>query len=124
MRTNYKNLWMLAAILFCGLAMTSCDDVLDVIDNPTTTETEQALAQDPGIWWIDENNMDKSVKPGDNFFMYCNGTWWKNTSVNPLYNITTRLSLMKPTFAQKANSLTDANYDIYKSHLKWADPNS
>ena len=88
--------------------MTSCDDVLDVIDNPTTTETEQALAQDPGIWWIDENNMDKSVKPGDNFFMYCNGTWWKNTSVNPLYNITTRLSLMKPTFSQIANSLTDA----------------
>ena len=124
MRTNYKNLWMLAAILFCGLAMTSCDDVLDVIDNPTTTETEQALAQDPGIWWIDENNMDKSVKPGDNFFMYCNGTWWKNTSVNPLSNITSRLSLMKPTFSQRVNSLTDANYDIYKSHLKWADDGS
>ena len=124
MRTNYKNLWMLAAILACGLVMTSCDDVLDVIDNPTTTETEQASAKDPGKWWIDENNMDKSVKPGDNFFMYCNGTWWKNTSVNPLSNITTRLSLMKPTFSQIANSLTDANYDIYKSHLKWADDGS
>ena len=31
--TNYKNQWMLAAILSCGLTITSCDDVLNVIDN-------------------------------------------------------------------------------------------
>lgn len=76
-----SNLWMLAAILACDLVMTSCDDVLNVIDNPTTTETEQASAKDPGKWWINENNMDKSVNPGDNFFMYCNGSWWKNTTI-------------------------------------------
>ena len=123
MRTNYKNLWMLAAILACGLVTTSCVDDKTVPDNPSPTP-EQASAKDPGKWWIDENNMDKSVKPGDNFFMYCNGTWWKNTSVNPLSNITSRLSLMKPTFEERVNSLTDANYDIYKSHLKWADDGS
>ena len=115
---------MLAAILTCGLAITSCDDVLDVIDNPTTTETEQASAKDPGKWWINENNMDKSVKPGDNFFMYCNGTWWKNTTIGPTSHFVSRLSEMKPTFNERVNSLTDANYAIYKSHLKWADPNS
>ena len=115
---------MLAAILTCGLAITSCDDVLDVIDNPTTTETEQASAKDPGKWWINENNMDKSVKPGDNFFMYCNGTWWKNTTIGPTSHFVSRLSEMKPTFEERVNSLTDANYAIYKSHLKWADPNS
>jgi len=26
-------------------------------------------------------NMDKSVKPGDNFFNYVNGTWLKNTEI-------------------------------------------
>ena len=124
MRTNYKNQWMLAAILFCGLVMTSCSDQQVIIDNPVTPEPEQASAKDPGKWWIDENNMDKSVKPGDNFYMYCNGTWWKNTAVDQSINITTRLSLMKPTFEERVNSLTDANYAIYKSHLKWADPNS
>ena len=62
---------MLAAILTCGLVMTSCLD--EQLDNPSTTEPEQTSAKDPGKWWIDENNMDKSVNPGDNFFMYCNG---------------------------------------------------
>ena len=123
MRTNYKHQWMLAAILTCGLVMTSCVDDKTVPDNPSSTP-EQASAKDPGKWWIDENNMDKSVKPGDNFFMYCNGTWWKNTTVDQTFDITTRLSEMKPTFEERVNSLTDANYAIYKSHLKWADPNS
>ena len=86
---------MLAAILACGLVMTSCVDDKTVPDNPSTTEPERTSAKDPGKWWIDENNMDKSVKPGDNFYMYCNGTWWKNTSVDQTFNITTRLSEMK-----------------------------
>jgi putative endopeptidase len=115
---------MLAAILSCGLAITSCNDVLNVIDNPTTTETEQASAKDPGKWWINESYMDKSVKPGDNFFMYCLGTWWKNTTVDPEKHYISRFSEMKPTFEERASSLTDDNYAKYKSHLKWADPNS
>ena len=123
-RTNYKNHWMLAAILSCGLAMTSCNDVLNVIDNPSTTETEQASAKDQGKWWIDESYMDKSVKPGDNFFMYCLGTWWKNTTVDPEKHYISRFSEMKPTFEERASSLTDDNYAKYKSHLKWTDPNS
>ena len=36
MRTNYKNQWLLAAILFCGLVMTSCSDQQGIIDNPVT----------------------------------------------------------------------------------------
>ena len=31
---------------------------------------------------------------------------------------------MKPSFTDRVNSLTDDNYSKYKSHLKWADPNS
>jgi len=124
MRTSYKNHRMLAAILFCGLVMTSCSDQQGIIDTPVTPEPEQASAKDPGKWWIDENNMDKSVKPGDNFFMYCIGSWWKNTTVDPKSHITTRLDFMKPNFDDKVRSLTDANYAIFKSHLKWADPNS
>ena len=46
-----------------------------------------AIAQTPaahpalGAWGVDLNAMDKSVKPGDDFFMFVNGTWYKNTAV-------------------------------------------
>lgn len=31
-------------------------------------------------------NIDKSVKPGDDFFMYANGTWIKNNPIPPAYS--------------------------------------
>lgn len=39
----------------------------------------QAIAQPI----IDKANMDLSVKPGDDFFIYANGTWIKNTPIPP-----------------------------------------
>jgi len=41
-----------------------------------------ASAQDaakPDTHGINLTNMDKSIKPGDNFYLYCNGDWIKNT---------------------------------------------
>jgi putative endopeptidase len=45
-----------------------------------------ALAQDAGkpmfgAWGVDLTGMDKSVKPGDDFFEYANGTWFKNAVI-------------------------------------------
>ena len=114
---------MLAAILACGLLTTSCVDDKTIPDNPSPTP-EQASAKDTGEWWIDESYMDKSVNPGDDFFMHCIGTWWKNTPIDPKANITYRFYDVKPSFTDRVNSLTDDNYSRYKSHLKWADPNS
>ncbi|HWA31489.1 MAG TPA: M13 family metallopeptidase [Rhizomicrobium sp.] len=34
-----------------------------------------------GTWGVDLSAMDKSVKPGDNFFMYVNGTWYKDAVI-------------------------------------------
>lgn len=33
------------------------------------------------IKYIDKSNMDLSVKPGDNFYLYANGNWLKNNPV-------------------------------------------
>ncbi len=33
------------------------------------------------VAYIDPSNMDKSVKPGDNFYLYANGEWLKNNPV-------------------------------------------
>ena len=45
-----------------------------------------ADAQDapkPETHGIDVANMDRSVKPGDNFHLYCNGDWIKRTEIPP-----------------------------------------
>ena len=121
---------MPAAILFSSLMMASCvgfaDSAIGVEDNPTepTKKPETASAKDPGNWWIDERYMDKSVKLSDDFFMYCIGTWWKNTTLDKENSILYRFYDVKPSFTDRVNSLTDDNYSKYKSRLKWADPNS
>ena len=121
---------MPAAILFSSLMMASCvgfaDSAIGVEDNPTepTKKPETASAKDPGKWWIDEKYMDKSVKLSDDFFMYCIGTWWKNTTLDKEHSILYRFYDVKPSFTDRVNSLTDDNYSKYKSRLKWADPNS
>ena len=69
--------WMLLTI--GAMMLTSCSDT---IDNPVEpVNPDQPSVVDNGKWTIDDSNMDLSVKPGDNFFMYCNGTWWKNAQV-------------------------------------------
>jgi putative endopeptidase len=48
--------------------------------------TTAALAQDKpqfGSFGVDLSSMDKSVKPGDNFFNYVNGTWLKTATIPP-----------------------------------------
>jgi putative endopeptidase len=36
-----------------------------------------------GAWGVDLTGMDTSVKPGDDFFNYANGTWYKNAVIPP-----------------------------------------
>ena len=67
-------LWMLAAMLGCGLAsgmLTSCSDVTD---NPAKPATADGLA---GETFVNGDMMDRSVKPGDDFWTYAQGTWLK-----------------------------------------------
>ena len=71
------NLWMLVTILFCGLTLSSCTDDDDVAAN--RPEPDGPSAVDNGTWKDLSQYMDTSVNPGDDFFMYCNGTYWKNT---------------------------------------------
>ena len=49
------NLWIPAAILSCGLWMTSC---LDEQKDKPAPDPERHSAIDQGKWWIDESNMD------------------------------------------------------------------
>ena len=47
---------------------------------PAATAAAPAKAQ-LGSFGVDEAGMDKTVKPGDDFFSYVNGNWVKNTEI-------------------------------------------
>src|SRR5689334_5802406 len=42
---------------------------------------QAAPAPQIGTFGFDEPGMDRSVKPGDDFFAYANGTWIRNTPI-------------------------------------------
>lgn len=83
-----KHLMILAAgrtvlsVAFC-CAMTTAlfTACTDNIDNPSNPDDEPS-AVDNGRWNVTEAIMDKSVRPGDDFFLYCNGGYWNSTVVD------------------------------------------
>lgn len=58
----------LGAIILCTVFFSSCNK------EPVIT---------PDVPFPVNELVDKSVKPGDNFFNYCNGTWIKNNPLPP-----------------------------------------
>lgn len=46
-------------------------------------EAAPATAQRYGAWGVDLAGMDRTVKPGDDFFLYVNGTWVAKTEIPP-----------------------------------------
>ncbi|MCF6221827.1 MAG: M13 family metallopeptidase [Robiginitomaculum sp.] len=56
---------------------------LSACGQKTSAPTETSRVQSPvlGTFGVALENMDKTVKPGDNFFYYVNGTWLNNTEI-------------------------------------------
>src|SRR5437764_13235327 len=50
-------------------------------ETKTTTSPATATAQRYGTWGVDLDGMDKSTKPGDDFFKYVNGKWAASTQI-------------------------------------------
>ena len=76
-----KYLMTLAAVVCCTMTTAVFTACKDQIDNPTVP-VEEPEAVDNGKWNVTEEIMDKSVRPGDDFFMYCTGGYWNNTVVD------------------------------------------
>ena len=71
-----------------ALALTACSGG----DTATESTAEKPAAEKSvkvkktakatlGTFGIDLDNIDESVKPGDNFFKYVNGLWIENTEI-------------------------------------------
>src|SRR2546423_12813907 len=50
-------------------------------DAKATTPAASTTAQRYGTWGVDLEGMDRSVKPGDDFFRYVNGKWAATTQI-------------------------------------------
>src|SRR4051794_29615268 len=50
-------------------------------DAASTTTTPATTAQRYGTWGVDLEGMDRTVKPGDDFFKFVNGKWVAATPI-------------------------------------------
>ena len=77
--------------------------------------------------WDFDKNMDESYRPGDDFFMYCNGTYWANTDpeggIKGLFAVDVN-DVMQQRIAQlddpRLNKL-DADFANYGSNYEASD---
>ena len=73
-----KKLLMAAAASCCLTMMSFMTSCTNMIDNPVMPVS----AVDDGEWQVTDEMMDKSVRPGDDFFMYCNGGFWQSATID------------------------------------------
>jgi putative endopeptidase len=67
MKLKFSNLMLSGAVFLSAVAF--------------TPDGDKKNADGPPAKFIDPANMDLSVKPGDNFFDYANGTWLKQNAI-------------------------------------------
>ncbi len=76
---NIKKI-IIPSILALSLSLAACGKKPDPKSTSQDTIVKSAKPV-LGDFGVELANMDKTVKPGDNFFKYVNGTWLKNTEI-------------------------------------------
>lgn len=72
--------YIMVAAAFCCMTITvftSCSES----DDDSSTQEENPVV-DNGVWPVPDDAMDTSYRPGDDFFMYSNGGFWKTATVD------------------------------------------
>jgi putative endopeptidase len=74
---------MIKQILLASAATLSLAAAAPAFGAATAAQNTAAKSTKPmlGTWGVDLRGMDKSVKPGENFFNYANGTWDKTVQI-------------------------------------------
>ncbi len=67
----------------CSRLLASALAALLLFITPYASAEEKVAADRYGTWGVDLDGMDRTVKPGDNFFAYVNGKWAATTQIPP-----------------------------------------
>ena len=94
----------LAGVLSAAFILFACEKVEPV-------STKDPLPMPPGM----EQSKDLSVKPGDSFYDYCNGSWIKKTPI-PATGATGGLYDQVPVMEQRVEQLKAENTDIRRMY--------
>ncbi len=81
---SVKKLLLASTVALVAMAPLAAREALPPANLPPAAQTAAPAAATPapyGKWGIDLAGMDKSVKPGDDWFRFVNGTWEKNTPI-------------------------------------------
>lgn len=96
-----------AVVIVCGtMGLTSCSD------------DDAVVVTDDKPWTISADDMDPNVRPGDDFFMYCNGGYWQSTQVRedtPEIESFVRTVVMTE-IKNKIADLTLPSLEVLKAH--------
>jgi putative endopeptidase len=109
-------------VLAAGTALTGCAtrtvppaEVAPPVAEATPVPEAPAPKAAIGTFGFDVSGMDPSVKPGDDFFAYANGTWLKNTQIPADKSNWGTFAILQDLSQQRTRDLLDAAKD---------DPNS
>ena len=86
---KFRPLALLTATSFASIALSGCatmgdEPVAEKTAVSDIAEIDDALVENKaqlGSFGFDEAGMDRTVRPGDDFYAYANGTWAKTTVI-------------------------------------------
>ena len=102
--------WMIisAILTICGsMLLASCSE-----------DDNAVVVTDNKPWTISPGDMDPTVRPGDDFFMYCNGGYWQSTPVreDSAMIVSFYRTIVGTEIKKKIADLTLPSLEVLKAH--------
>ena len=116
MSKSKKAIWSAIFILaLCGMTtLVSCTDNID--NTGFLPQDETSSAKDNLPWPLYDNMDTVNYRPGDNFYMYCNGTYWKNADMMGKKIVGLYDTEMVEALKLLKGSVTNPTYEQLEAH--------
>lgn len=72
---------------------------------------------DDGEWMVKDSDKDKTILPGDNFYMYCNGGYWESTVLGKQLQTGFIVGEVSAALSQRLSQLPQRSLGYMEAHL-------